>query len=339
MTLPPRPAAVPAPPPAAPRSPAPLSPSCRTPVEGREVGRSALVARNLRLWPAVLAAIAGSVMVGFLPIAARRLYAEGMDPFSMLFWRYGIGLVALAGAARIAGLDLRRAGREGALRLTLVGASLGSAQTLCFFESLRWLETSIAVLLFYTYPAVTLVVERVVFKRRVRPIAVFCVALILAGAGLITVPGLRGGAIDPRGLLWAVPGPLIYALYLAANARLMGRHPPLLGAGFLYLGFAATYLAVVAVSGLQHPATAAGWLALLFVALGAGALTITLFSYSVPRLGPASYAIIANCELVTVVLIGVLALGETMTAGRALGAGLVVCGIVVHGLSRRPHSD
>ena len=57
---------------------------------------------------------------------------------------------------------------------------------------------------------------------------------------------------------------------------------------------------------------------MLFVALGPGALTITLFSYSVPRLGPSSFAIIANAELVTVVLVGVLALGEGLTqAGRS----------------------
>jgi drug/metabolite transporter (DMT)-like permease len=74
---------------------------------------------------------------------------------------------------------------------------------------------------------------------------------------------------------------------------------------------------------------------LLFIALGAGALTATLFSYSVPRLGPSSYAIIANCELITVVLIGVLALGEDLSAERAIGGTLVACGILVHGFCRR----
>ena len=285
---------------------------------------------------AVAAALAGSVMVGFVPVAAQRLYAEGMSPFSLLFLRYLIALLALVLAARAAGLDWRRAGRGGAWRITLVGASLGTAQTLCFFQSLRTLETSIAVLLFYTYPAVTLALERVLFRQRVRPVAIGCVALILGGAALIAGPGLDAGTIDPRGLLWAIPGPIIYALYLAANARLMRRHPPLVGAGFLYLGFAASFLCLVALSGLQVPASPGGWLTMLFMGLGAGALTITLFSYSVPRLGPGSYAIIANAELVTVVLVGVLALGERLTAARALGGALIVSGIVVHGVFRQP---
>ena len=304
---------------------------------GETVETSAASAPRLQAWPAALAAIAGSVMVGFLPITALRLYGEGMSTFSLLFWRYCIALAALVLAAKAARLDFRGAGRRGALRITLVGATLGSAQTLCFFESLHWLETSIAVLLFYTYPAVTLALERILFKRRVQPIAVLCVAMILGGAGLIAGPGLDGGTIDPRGFLWAIPGPLIYALYLAANARLMRRHPPLVGAGYLYLGFTASFFVVVLVSGLEIPASPGGWLTLLFVALGTGALTITLFSYSVPRLGPSSYAIIANAELVTVVLVGVLALGERLSPGRAIGGGLIISGILLHGFFRRPN--
>ena len=57
------------------------------------------------------------------------------------------------------------------------------------------------------------------------------------------------------------------------------------------------------------PGTGAGWLLLLFIGLGPGALTITLFTYSAPRLG-AELAILANIELVTVVAIGVLVLAK-----------------------------
>ncbi|MGH7053733.1 MAG: DMT family transporter [Stellaceae bacterium] len=289
-----------------------------------------------RAGTAVLAAMTGSVMVGFLPITARCLYAEGVSAPSLLFWRYAIGLLVIGLAAGFARVDLVREGRRGAFRLTLIGATLGAAQTLCYFESLRWLETSTAVLLFYTYPALTLIIERLWFRHPVRRISVLCIAMILVGAALITAPGIDAGRIDPRGLLWAVPGPLIYAFYLALNARLMGRHPPLAGAAFLYLGFGLTYLGAALVLGLRMPQSALGWAAILFIALGAGALSITLFSYAVPRLGPSSYAIVANTELVTVVVVGALLLGEQMTANRAGGALLIAAGILVHGLSRRP---
>ena len=62
---------------------------------------------------------------------------------------------------------------------------------------------------------------------------------------------------------------------------------------------------------------------------------MTLFSYSVPKLGATSFSILANAELVTVVAIGILVLGEAMTPDKAVGGALIVAGIVTHALSRQ----
>jgi drug/metabolite transporter (DMT)-like permease len=287
-------------------------------------------------WPAALAALAGSVMVGFMPILARHLYAGGIDAPSMLLWRYAIALPVLLIATAAMRLDPIAAWRAGAGRIVLVGMTLGAGQTICFWESIKTLDTSIAVLLFYTYPALTLLLDRVLFGRPIRPAAMLCVAIILFGAALITLPGLKGGTIDPRGLVWAIPAPLIYVFYLAANSVLLRRHKPLVGAVSLYLGMALTFGAVCIVQGLDVPREPDTWLVLIFVALGPGALVITLFSYSVPRLGPSSYAIIANVELVTVVIVGVTLLGELVTPERAIGGVLIVAGIAGYGLLRKP---
>jgi drug/metabolite transporter (DMT)-like permease len=285
----------------------------------------------------MLAAVGGSVLVGFMPLVTLRLYADGLSATSMLIWRYGIALVPLFLTAAAAHHDLRVAWRAGAWRIALVGATLGVGQTLCFWESLHWLDTSVAILLFYTYPALTLALDRLIFKRPVRPLAAGCVALILIGAGLVLLSAGGGnGALDPRGLCWLLPSPIFYAFYLAANATLMRRHSPVIGAVFLYFGLALAFLVVGAAQGIDVPGASTTWLLILFIALGPGALTVTLFSYSVPRLGPASYAIIANSELVTVVAIGVLLLGEAMTPGRTLGGGLIVAGILAHALARQP---
>jgi drug/metabolite transporter (DMT)-like permease len=288
-----------------------------------------------RAWSAALAAIAGSGLVGVMPLAARQLYVDGLSPPSMLFWRYAIAILALGTAATVTGLKLSQAWRDGAWRVVLLGATLGAGQTLCFWESIKTLETSVAVLLFYTYPALTVALDRLVLKQRVRPLALSCIGAILLGAALITGPGLHGGHLDPRGLAWALPAPLLYAVYLAINARLLRRHKPLIGATGLYIGMAATFGLMAAWLGLNVPTTAASWALLLFVGLGPGAVTMTLFTYSVPRLGASSFAILANTELVVVVSLGVLVLGEALTAWRAIGGALIVAGIVTHALARR----
>jgi drug/metabolite transporter (DMT)-like permease len=103
---------------------------------GPSVEISEVTAGRARMWRAAVAAVAGSVMVGFMPIIVLSLYKEGISAPSMLVWRYGLALVPLAAASALAGHDFRAALRGGAWRIALVGATLGAGQTLCFWESL-----------------------------------------------------------------------------------------------------------------------------------------------------------------------------------------------------------
>jgi drug/metabolite transporter (DMT)-like permease len=103
-------------------------------------------------------------LFGFVPLAARGLYADGLSPWSLLCWRYLLALVIILDGIRLARLRLRAAMRQGTWQIALVGVSLGAIQTLCYFQSLRRLDTGIAVLLFYTFPAVTLGVESAILR-------------------------------------------------------------------------------------------------------------------------------------------------------------------------------
>jgi drug/metabolite transporter (DMT)-like permease len=290
--------------------------------------------RPAPVWPASLAAVSGSVMVGFMPLLARHLYAGGMSALSMLVWRYALALIPLGLAIAAMRLDLREAWRRGAGQIILIGATLGAAQTLCYWESIKTLDTSIAVLLFYTYPALTLALDRLVLKHPIRPRSVASIAVILFGAGLITVPGLRAGGISLTGLAWAIPAPVIYSIYLILTTSRLRRHPSVLGATCLYVGLMISFGAAACFTGLDWPTDGPTWGLLAFIAIGPGALMVTLFSYSSPRLGPSSYAIVANSELVTTVTVGVVVLGEPVTFARAIGGAMIVAGILAHSLAR-----
>jgi drug/metabolite transporter (DMT)-like permease len=289
--------------------------------------------RAAPIWPASLAAVSGSVMVGFMPLMARHLYAAGMTASSMLVWRYLLALVPLGLAIAVMRLDLRAELRRGAWQIVLIGATLGAGQTLSYWESIKTLDTSIAVLLFYTYPALTLLLDRFVLKHAIRPRSIVSIAMILFGAGLITVPGLRGGAINLGGLAWAIPGPMIYSVYLVLTTSRLRRHPPLIGASCLYLGLIVSFGLGTLFTGLDWPTDGATWGLLACIAIGPGALMVTLFSYSAPRLGASSYAIIANSELVTTVTVGIVVLGEPITLARAVGGAMIVTGILTHSLA------
>ena len=45
-------------------------------------------------------------MFGFVPLAARRLYADGLSTWSLLCWRYLLALIIMFAGIRLAGLRL-----------------------------------------------------------------------------------------------------------------------------------------------------------------------------------------------------------------------------------------
>ena len=97
-------------------------------------------------------------------VGAAALYADSLSAPSMLFWRYSLALVALA----IAQGRASRSTAGLARRAWRIRARRGDARRRrpCASGKPQTLETSIAVLLFYTYPAVTLRSPQLFFKRR-----------------------------------------------------------------------------------------------------------------------------------------------------------------------------
>jgi hypothetical protein len=68
-------------------------------------------------------------------------------------------------------------------------------------------------------------------------------------------------------------------------------------------------------------------------------LAIERFCRFSDRRGRGNYAIIANCELVTVVVVTATVLGEKLTLTRVLGGGLTLAGILLHSWVHKPTRD
>ena len=189
-----------------------------------------------------------------MPLAARHLYADGLSAPSMLFWRYAIAILALGTAATlaraqaVAGLAARRVAHRAARRDF---RRRPDAVLLGKHQDARDQHRGTALLHLSGRDAGDRPAGR--SSRGCGRWRCSCIAAILCGAALITGPGLHGGALDPRGLAWAVPAPLLYAVYLAINTRLLRRHPALIGATGLYLGMAVTFGLISALARPRHP--------------------------------------------------------------------------------------
>lgn len=280
------------------------------------------------------AAFIGSTLVGSVPMFATGLYRHGMDAASLLFWRYWIAMTILAPLAWWTSPGLREEWARAGRPLLINAMTLGVLQTYTYFRAVETLPSSVVVTLFFTYPILTLAIDRVVFGKAVGWVSVAAVILVFVGAMLTGWPSLvlQGG--DAVGIACAIATPFGFAAYMAVAYRYTRQCSAFAGAAAMYLGLALAYAIVVQITGLKLPVDAAGWGSVLFIAIIGGVVQICSFAYALPRLSASGYSVIVSMELVTVVLLGVLVLGEKLTLVQATGILLVAFGVLADRLYR-----
>jgi drug/metabolite transporter (DMT)-like permease len=303
-------------------------------VSSADAARTTPSLRNDGTLKAVLAAATGSTLVGGVPMLAVGLYRDGMDAQSLLFWRYWIALSVLwplaVWTSPSLGEDWRRAGRF----LFLNGITLGVLQTYTYFRAVETIPSSIVVTIFFTYPIMTLAIEAVILRRRPGIGSVAAVGLVFAGALMAGWPNLSFEASEPIGLLCATATPIGFAVYILVAWRCTRDVSPFAAAAAIYSGLGCGYAVVVAMTGLALPTGWHGVGALLLIGIVGGVVQISAFAYALPRLSASGYSIIVSLELITVVVLGVLVLGETLTPVQGAGVVLVAIGIVTDRLLR-----
>lgn len=286
---------------------------------------------------AVVVAAFGSICVGMVPFMVRSLQTSGMDTLSLLFWRYAIGIgvllpmVAATSWARSA-VEPRIPGRT---LLALYGCGLwASMQTFAYYKSIETIATSVAATLFFSYPIFTLLLDRFVLGIRVPGSTVFAIAAIFVGVVLTSLPQLSVDTHAVFGLTLAALSPLLYALYITYSFTLTRQAPTFVAAALIYGGQLTAFGVAVAIAGLTWPATAREWLLVAGIGTLGGAVQVATFAYALPRLSGSGYAVIVSLELVTVVVIAALVLGEHFPPLSMLGIALVLAGVLVDRLMR-----
>lgn len=283
---------------------------------------------------AALVAAIGSISVGFVPFFIIGLQQAGMDTVSALFFRYLVALAVLVPLAAWLTGGLGAEWQRGGRWLFLNGLTLGAFQTYCYFKAVETLATSIVVTVFYCYPAMAIILDRLIFRLTVRWTTLLAVTIVIGGVVLTCVPGFAGARLDVTGIVFASLAAIGYAVYIAIAYPFTKQVAPLASASFIYASMAAAFGVATLLQGLTLPAAPELWLNVLFIGTLGGALQIASFAFALPRLSSSGYAIIVCLEVVTVVMAGVVLLEERLVTVQWFGVALVLGGILLERLTR-----
>lgn len=247
----------------------------------------------------------------------------------VLAWRF---LVAAGLLALIAGgpAVIRREGRRGLPLVILAGGGQAVIGGLSL-SALRYIPAATMIFLFYTYPAWVTLISALRGKEPLTGRRVLALALSLAGiAVMVGLPGTGGASVAMPGVVLALAGALLYALYIPMIDHLGRELPPALTAAFATSG-AAVILTVTAMTtgDFTAPQAAVVWLMIVLLAVVCTVIAFIAFLRGLAAIGPVRTAIVSTVEpfwgafLASVVLAQPLA-PRTLTGGVLVAAAVVI---------------
>ena len=289
-------------------------------------------------------AISSALAFGMSGPLGKSLMEAGWSPTAAVTARLAGGAIAMAVFATLVDRDwLRDALRHWRI-VTAYGIVPIAGAQLCYYNAVSHLSVGVALLLEYTAPV--LVVGWLWVTTRRRPGNLTLTGVALAVAGIVLVLDVFSGAqVNLVGVCWALAAAICAACYFMMSDGVdtdgtdaNGLNPITLAAGGLIVGSASVTLlglsGVLPMTFTANDAVIAGWKTSWVVPVVAMALVPTAIAYTlgimgISRLRPRFASLVGLAEVLFAVLAAWALLGEALTMVQAVGAVVVLGGLVL----------
>lgn len=280
---------------------------------------------NVKVKGYLLGALAAA-SYGMNPLFALPLYNDGMDPYSVLFFRYLFAIPIL-------GIMLKARGRTFAvsrhdiLPLVVMGLLLAMS-SLSLFLSYNYMEAGIASTMLFVYPIMVAVIMAIFFRERITAQTASCIFVALVGIALL-YKGSDGATLDATGVMWVMVSALSYALYIVGvnRPRLKGIATLKLTFYALVFGFSIFIVCTDFGRALTFPSAWYKWGNLVALALFPTAISFLCTTQAIQYIGSTPTAILGALEPLTAVFFGVTVFGEALTPRLMFGIVMIIAAV------------
>ncbi len=284
----------------------------------------------------LLAASGFSVM----PTLVKITFAHStFTPMDIAIWRFLIAVPLMWALVLVSRRNAPRKPKSDApvRQAILIGMLLSAAVLLAFF-GLERLPGSTYIVLFYSYPAMVVLLSRLLGE----PIGARAwLALGLALTGVVlTVPDLQAGGVDKIGVALVLANAAIVAIYYLLSKRALAGVLDISGSSaWMMLGTLFILALLIPLRGLQMPPNAHTLLMLLGIATLGTVLPVFGINLAIQRIGAAQASLISTVEPPMSMLVSMFVLGELILALQWVGAALIIGSVIVLQLRPRNRLD
>lgn len=283
---------------------------------------------NIKVKGAIYGTIA-AVSYGTNPLGALFLYKEGLNPDTVLFYRFSIAAIILAVFMFVQKKSFQVTKRE-LLILAILGIMFATS-ALTLFTSFHYMDAGVASTLLFVYPVMVAVIMAVFFKEKVSLITVFSISLALAGIGLL-YKNENGSTLNTIGVLLVMVSSLTYALYIIVvnKSSLMMSSAKLTFYVLLFCILTITIHSFIGKANhLQPLTTPSMWMWAIMLALIPTVISLVTMVLAVHAIGSTPTAIMGALEPLTAVVIGITVFGEIFTLRLTTGILMILCAVIL----------
>lgn len=276
----------------------------------------------------LLAAIAAAAY-GTNPAFAIPLYEQGMNPNSVLLFRYVMGIPILAIILIFRKTGFRLSKEE--IGPTAILGILMALSSLSLFESYQYMNSGIASTLLFVYPIMVAVMMSFFFHERFRITVVLCLLIMTGGLILLMKPE-DGEPISTLGCLLVMISALTYALYIIfVNVSDKIRKIPTTKLLFYVLSWGCIVYVIMIPLGheMTLPSVKTGWINLVALAVIPTVLSLAFTTRAIQIIGSTPTAILGALEPVSAVILSVTVLGQEISTKEVIGGVLIVIATII----------
>ena len=263
---------------------------------------------------------------GMNPLFALPLYKAGMDPDSVLFFRYLFAIPLLGIMIKARGRSFKLQRKE-TFPLIIMGL-LVALSSLTLFLSYNYMAAGIASTLLFVYPIMVALIMAMVFKEKLALQTIVCMLLALGGIGLL-YKSEDGSTLSLIGTLLVFASSLSYAIYIVGINQTSLKNVATLKVTFYVLLFGLSlFVARLLYSGvLNTPDQWYLWANLLALAVFPTAISFLCTTGAIQYIGSTPTAILGALEPVTAIFFGIAVFGESLTVRESFGLVMIIVAV------------
>ena len=263
---------------------------------------------------------------GMNPLFALPLYKAGMDPDSVLFFRYLFAIPLLGIMIKARGRSFKIQRKE-TFPLIIMGL-LVALSSLTLFLSYNYMAAGIASTLLFVYPIMVALIMAMVFKEKLALQTIVCMLLALGGIGLL-YKSEDGSTLSLIGTLLVFASSLSYAIYIVGINQTSLKNVATLKVTFYVLLFGLSlFVARLLYSGvLNTPDQWYLWANLLALAVFPTATSFLCTTGAIQYIGSTPTAILGALEPVTAIFFGIAVFGESLTVRESFGLVMIIVAV------------